>query len=49
MVYSFDSDLNFEAIDELKELYEIGDVPVALINEEDKVVVRNIDDLDPYI
>jgi hypothetical protein len=49
MVYSFDYNLNSPQITQLKEKYKIETVPITLINEEDYLRVRNIDDLTKYL
>jgi len=49
MIYSFDYNLNSELIINLKENYNITSAPIAVINEQDKIYVKNIEDLTPYL
>ena len=49
MIYSFDYNLESRLTKELKETYNITNVPIAVINEQDKIYARNIDDLTPYL
>lgn len=49
MVYSFDYDLDSGTIDGLKEKYGLTGSPIAVVNEEESVYVRNIDDLEVYL
>lgn len=49
MIYSFDSNLDYSLIRDLKSQHNITSVPIVLINEENLVYIRNIDDLDSYL
>ena len=42
MIYWFDYNLNSELIINLKENYNITSAPIAVINEQDKIYVKNI-------
>ena len=48
MVYSFDYNLDYKTIYELKGEYNISQAPIVLVNEEETIYVRNINDLDGY-
>ena len=49
MVYSFDYDLDYELIDELKLKYYVGLAPLVIVNEKDRVALSNIDELERYL
>lgn len=48
MIYSFDYNLKYQIISDLKDYYNISDVPVVIVNEKNKVYVNHIDDLNNF-
>lgn len=49
MIYSFDYNLDSSVTQDLKQKYNVTNAPVAIINEQDKIYVRNVEDLTPYL
>ncbi len=49
MIYSFDYNLDFELIDELKGKYEIVSAPLIVVDEGEPFYLKNIDELVVYL
>ncbi|MEM4270995.1 MAG: hypothetical protein QXO70_02775 [Candidatus Pacearchaeota archaeon] len=49
MIYSFDYGIDYETINRLKKKYEINAIPIIVVNEKDKIILRNINQLDKYM
>jgi len=49
MIYSFDFNLDFEIVSELKKKYEITSAPSVVINEKEPIYIKNINELNNYV
>lgn len=49
MVYSFDTNLNSEKINQLKNDHRIESAPIVVLNERDKKYIRNINELEKHL
>ncbi|HOW37218.1 MAG TPA: hypothetical protein PLK34_03140 [Candidatus Pacearchaeota archaeon] len=49
MIYSFDTDLNYDIIEKLKQDYNVTQIPEVVINEKQNLVLENINQLEVYL